>query len=339
MSAWLENLTGLWLLDPWWLWLGMLLPLGVWFRSRHGEPTVLFAPAPFLRVGSLSGTPLPRSWRQRLWRLPRALQLLSLLLVLLALARPVQRVPQPDSREGIDILLCLDRSSSMAATDLDPDRPRLQVAKAAAAKFIAGRTDDRIGLLGFARFTDLVCPLTRDHGALRKLLDGLNAVEADGDEDLTGIGTAVARAAQVLRSSLARSKVVVPLTDGEENVATADTPDEIGPLRAGALCEELGVRVYGIAAGIGKQDRNGNWIELDTQQMRGLAERTGGAFFAARDADAVNAVYATIDQLERVAFEEPRFLLVDRFLPFLLVALSLWVVSRGLRASVLEVLP
>ena len=272
MNSLLESLTGLMPLDPWLLWVGALVAVAIGVRRWRGAPAVSFAPSPFVdRV--------PRSWRVRLLPLPRVLEALGLLLVVFALARPVHRVELPREAEGIDILLCLDVSSSMAADDMDQRRTRLQVAKDAAAQFIAGRPDDRIGLVGFARYPDLLCPLTLDHRALERFLAEMELVESDGLEDRTGIGTAVARAAQVLRGSLAKSKVVILLTDGEENVATAETPDEIGPLLAGRLCEELRVRVYTIAAGIGRRSRSGEFVALDTTQVRRLAERTGARSF------------------------------------------------------------
>ena len=332
MNSLLESLTGLMLLDPWLLWVGVLVPVAIGARRWRGAPAVSFAPSSF-------ADRMPRSWRIRLLPLPGVLEVVGLLLVVFALARPVHRVQLPREAQGIDILLCLDVSSSMAADDMDQRRTRLQVAKDAAAQFIAGRPDDRIGLIGFARYPDLLCPLTLDHRALERFLAEIELVESDGLEDRTGIGTAVARAAQVLRGSLAKSKVVILLTDGEENVATAETPDEIGPLLAGRLCEELRVRVYTIAAGVGGRSRSGEFVALDTTQVRRLAERTGGAFYEARDATAVGSVYATIDVLEKVEFDEPRYVLHEKFLAFLIAALSLLLASRALRSTVLEVLP
>ncbi|MFQ5504754.1 MAG: VWA domain-containing protein, partial [Planctomycetota bacterium] len=160
-----------------------------------------------------------------------------------------------------------------------------------------------------------------------------------GQEDLTGIGTAVARAAQVLRGSVARSKVVILLTDGEETVATADTPEEIGPLRAALLSRKLGVRVYSIAAGIGKQSRSGGFVPLDKRPMQELAARTGGEFFEARDAGAVAGVYARIGELEKVEFEEPRFEVEERFLPFLIAGILLMLCRLLLQQRLLEALP
>lgn len=337
MNALLEAWTGLRLLEPWWLLLILLIPIALLLRRLRGEPTVRFAPA-----GLLVANPLPSTWRNRLSALPRLLQIGGLVFVALALARPAARVELPLESQGIDILLCLDVSSSMTANDLDARRTRLDVARSAAARFVAARPDDRIGLIGFARYPDVRCPLTLDHAALEGLLAQVDLVEEDGPEDATGIGTAVARAAQVLAGSQGRSRVVILLTDGEENVARPDAvnpTDEIAPVHAAQLCERLGVRVYAIAAGIGRRDPQGRMVPLDTGEVRRLAERTDGAFFEARDADALSRVYATIDRLETVAHREPRFRFEDRFLPFLCAALSVLLIGRLLRSTWLEVLP
>ncbi len=332
MNDLFHALSKLQLRDPFWLVLSFGVPIGIWMRHRSGVPTITFAPSAYLKG-------LPRSLRARMAGLPRILQCLGLGFLVVALARPVERVQLPLQAQGIDVLLCLDVSSSMAAKDLDAAHSRLDLAKKAATEFVGGRPADRFGLIRFARYPDLLSPLTLDHRALTSFLDEVQRVEADGLEDLTGIGNAVARAAQVLRSSPAKSKVVILLTDGEENVATAETPDEIGPDRAGQLCEELGVRVYTIAAGIGRRGGGGQWVPLDTAQVEHLAQRTGGEFFEARDGGAIREVYATIDRMEKTQFEEPQFELRERFLPFLVVGLVSILIGRLLRASSLEVLP
>ena len=314
--------------QPWFLLLALLVPLALW--KRRPGPAVLFAP---------SAEGLPKSWRVRLLPVPRLLQVLGLLLVVYALARPVRRVPLPHRTEGIDIVLCLDTSSSMTTNDLDPTRTRLDVAKAAAARFVAGRKDDRIGVVAFARYPDLRCPPTLDHAALQEFVTGIEQVRGDGPEDATGIGTAVARAAQVLAGGTVKSRVVILLTDGEENVATKQSPKEIAPLHAGQLCRRLGIRVYTIAAGLGKRNRAGDWVDVDTRQVRWLAEKTGGKFFLAKDASAVDGVYREIAALERVDFEEPRYRTVEAFLPFLAIALILLGAGRLLEKTVLAVGP
>ncbi|MGQ0615131.1 MAG: VWA domain-containing protein [Planctomycetaceae bacterium] len=314
------------LLHPWLLALALLLLL----RRRRPAPALLFGP------GALA-LDLPRSLRARLLPAPRALHAAGLALLALALARPVERVPLPHLSQGIDILLCLDTSSSMTATDLDPRRTRLEVAKEAAARFIQGRPTDRIGILSFARFPDLLCPPTPDHAALLRLLQGVEQVAGDGPEDATGLGTAAARAAQVLAGGGAKARVVILFTDGAENVATPGKPGEIAPLHAAQLCMELGVRVYAIAALPVAGEGGGEGA--DTRPLRRLAERTSGRFYTARDAGAVGAVYAEIDALERVEFEEARFRIEERFQAFLIVGLALLLFGRLLGATALRVLP
>lgn len=346
MTTWFETLTGLSLQTPQMLLLGLLVPLVLFWRQRRGAPAVCFAPAAFLLHARILApadrakpAPLPRSWRVRLAPLPAVLHVAGVLVAVVALARPVQRTVLPFQSEGIDIVLCLDVSSSMAANDLDAEHDRLAVAKAAAARFIAGRPDDRIGLVAFARYPDLRCPPTLDHAALAQIMDEVPMVTGDSQEDATGIGTALARAAQVLQRSAARSKVVVLLTDGEETVATGQTNDEIAPRHAAQLCREVGVRVYAIAAGIGNRAADGTWTPVDTGALEQAATLSQGRFFAARDATAVSSVYAEIDRLERQQLPQPSYRIDERFLPFLGAALLLIGAAWLLRRTGLAVLP
>ncbi len=335
MSAWLEKAFGITLLDPWLLWLLALVPIAWWLRRRATAPAVTFTPYAIVH----DGADLPTSPRVRFARLPRVLQALGLCVAVLALARPVERELLPRKTEGVDILLCLDASSSMAAKDLDPTQNRLAVATAAANAFISARDGDRIGLLQFAAYADLLCPLTLDHDAAQRVLEGIELVERDGPEDMTGIGNAVARAGQILRTSTAKSRVVVLLTDGEENVAGADAPEEIGPAQAATLCRESGVRVYTIAIGQGRLGAGGQIVPLDTSLLEGLAQVTDGAFFRAQNAESVAATYAHIDRLERGELEEARYDVREKFLPLLFAALALLVAARALDATWSEVLP
>lgn len=317
------------LLDPWLLLVALLVPAALWLRRRASEPAVPFAPGALLAPGP---PPFPVSWRVRLLPVPRALQLLAILCAVLALARPVRREMLPLRTEGIDILLCLDTSSSMTANDMDRRRARLEVAKGAAAEFVRNRPEDRIGLLSFARYPDVRCPLTLDHDALAGILAGVTTVESDGPEDATGIGTAVARAAQVLQGDRKRARVVILLTDGDENVATAGAPGEIAPSHAAQLCAALGARVYVVVVGAGGP-------KLDTGPLRRMAEKTGGEFREARDASALAGVYQRIDEIEKAGLLKPRYVFEDRFLPFLVAAIALLLLGRLLETKVLGVNP
>jgi Ca-activated chloride channel family protein len=309
------------LLDPWLLATGLLIPVALWRKRRAAA--VPFAPGSLLAVRP--------TWRVRILALPRVLQVIALLLAVVALARPARREMLPLRTEGIDILLCLDTSSSMTANDMDRRRTRLDVAKAAAAEFVRGRPEDRIGLVSFARYPDLRCPLTLDHEALLGILAGVTLVASDGPEDATGIGTAVARAAQVLQADERRERVVILLTDGDENVAVEGAPGEIAPSHAAQLCAALGARVYAVAVGAGGPKLDG--------ALQAMARRTGGEFHEARDASAVTAVYRQIDALEKTGFEKPRYVIEDGFLPFLAAAIALLLLGRLLESTVLGVFP
>jgi len=300
--------------EPGWFWLAILVVFVMSVRARR-RPTVALSAA---RIWGAAGPALPVTWPQRLAALPLWLEAVALLLLVVGMARPVLVEAEPPERLGRDVLLCFDRSSSMAAMDLDPAASRLAVGKQLAAEFVARRRDDRIGMVTFARFADLVCPPTVDHAAVRELLAAIGLVDAEGPEDATAIGAAVGMAASLLQRSDTAGKVIVLLTDGEENVATASAPEEIAPLHAGQWCRDHGVRVHVIALGKGEQSADGSWNALDTTAIRQLAKISGGRFFPAADAAALRAVYAEIDRLEAVQFAEPGVRVVEWF------ALPVW---------------
>lgn len=300
----------------------LLVPLAweLW-RWRRGSSK---AAMPFGALRLLQGVPQAGAWWGGVVVL---LHGLGLVVLLIALARPVDRVELPSSREGLEIMLVLDRSSSMQQSDLDPARSRMQLAVAAAQDFVAAREQDRIGLIAFARYPDLLAPSSLDHEAIRDLLQQIESVERDGPEDLTGIGAAVARAAQVLQPRTAKSKVVVLLTDGEENVATPAEPGSLQPLEAAALCRAFGVQVFAIAMAQGEPG-----------ELNALARATGGRAFAAADAQALPSVFARIDALAKSPLADPSFEDRERFLPWMLLGAALVLISRLLRAGPAEVL-
>lgn len=328
------------LAQPGWLWLLPLVALAAWWAWRRA-PRARFAAAPLLGGAANDAAPaaLPRTWRVRLRALPAVLELLGAALLVVALAAPVQRVPVPPTPPGRDILLCLDVSSSMAADDLRPGRTRLEVGVELATAFVRARSHDRIGCVAFARFADLRCPATSDHGALAETLAALRLVAKDGPEDATAIGAAVGLAATALQRAAAGTKVIVVVTDGEENVATALTPDEIAPLHAAQLCAAAGIRVHGVVVGRGNRKPDGRFVALDTTAVEQLATTTGGRFFAAADAAAFAQVYAAIDALEANAAQPPGVLERPRFALVLAAATVLLAVARALRGTWLRSLP
>lgn len=322
-------MSGLSMREPWWLLLPcVVVVFAILLRRKATSRAVDFQP-----FALLDGAPLPATWRTRLAWMPTGLEWLALVCVAIALAQPSTRVVRAAVKVGVDLALCIDASSSMAATDLDGRRDRLAAAKSAAAAFVAGRPEDRVGLVRFSRYVDVVCPPTRDHAALLRMLDGVALVERDGPEDATGIGAAVARCVQMLRASPQAARAVVLVTDGEENVAASGTPGEVGPLQAAQIANQHGVRVHALAVG---NDRNTN---AQPSQVEQLAQRTGGAFFRVGDAESLARVWAEIARLEASPVEEPDADVEERFSAFALVALSSWLAAAALRRGGLEAQP
>lgn len=293
------------LLDPWFL---LLVPLVAWVCLRRitsgldaALPSATLAPAQVL----------PATLRSRFVRAPEFLRAVALILFLLALARPVTREVMPIRSQGIDILLVLDISSSMRANDMDPEGKvtRMTAARERAMEFAAARKTDRIGVVTFALFPDLVCPPTLDLEARAAFLRGIEALQRGSSEDRTAIGIALAKAVTLLESSKAGSRVIVLLSDGANNIA------EILPGQAADLARDAGIRVHTIGLG---GDQGGRSLftgagVMNFQDLELIAETTGGRFFEARSATALRDVYEQIDQLEKVELEDPRYRTTDWF--------------------------
>ena len=227
---------------------------------------------------------------------------LALALAVLALARPQQGLRQSETEtRGVDIVLALDISPSMRAEDLRP-RNRLFVAKATARDFIRQRPHDRIGLVAFAATSFTLCPLTLDHAVLTELLETIDFGMA---EDGTAIGMGLATAVARLKESKTLSKVVVLLTDGQNNRGAID------PLTGAELASALGIRVHTVLVGRGGVvpvpvddpvfGKRVEMVRMDVDEgvLREIARRTGGRFYRAVDSDALAGIYAAIDRLER----------------------------------------
>lgn len=315
------------LANPWCL---ALLPLGLfalaWGRSRASRSAA--------RVSLLAAANLPRSWSQRLGWLVLVLQVGALACATIALSRPVRANERRSvDAEGVDILCAVDRSGSMQWKDLDPALDRLSVVKQVVGAFAERRmrdeigAQDNVGLLVFARYPELLCPFTLDADALTGFLASVELVKYEA-EDGTAIGRALAKCVAVLRESDAKSKVVILLTDGENNV------DDITPAAAAKLAAEAGVKVYTILAGkyVYQTDMFGRSRaiaqELDTTELVGIAKETGGRFFRARDEQELEATYAEIERLERTPREEQRFVQTfDLYRWFLQPALVLYLLA------------
>lgn len=315
MLARLDELT--WL-DPWFLAIvPFALLLGVWRlrRPRAALPTASLA---------LLDT-LPRTLRSRLVHLPLALLVSGVAGLGVAMARPVAREALPMRELGVDILLLMDVSSSMQEPDMDDrGQMRIEAARERALEFAASRRNDRVGLMTFALYPELRCPLTLDEAALAAFLRSAETVRRGGEEDGTAIGVGLARAVSFLEKSEATSKVVVLLTDG------ANTVQDIMPQDAAKLAKDAGVRVHTIGLGqdqvidtlFGRQR-----MATDFGDLVKIAENTGGGFFRAHDARDLGLVYSKIDQMEKVELEDPRYRTKDRFLLPLLLGVGLLLAS------------
>ena len=281
----------------------------------------------------------PRTVRYWCRHLPFVLRCAAVAMMVVALARP-QTTEQLSKTtvEGIDIVLALDVSGTMLAADFEPDR--LTAAKDVAAKFIADRPNDRIGLVVFAGESYTQSPLTTDKAALQTLL---SQVKFGVVEDGTAIGMGLATAVNRLRESEAKSKVVILLTDGVNNAG------QVAPLTAAEIAAEYGVKVYTI--GVGKRgyapypyiDAWGNTryqqqkVEIDEQTLTDIAAKTGGEYFRATSKTTLREVYDRINTLEKTRIETDDYTRHnEHFVVWLLWALALLVAEFCVRRLWIE---
>lgn len=292
-------------------------PVVYWmFRTRaRSTPKMRFS-----SVGIL-GRPAP-TLRARFRPAPHVLSLIALTLLIVALARP--QSPWREHRrkiEGIDIILVADVSESMRALDFRPNR--LEKSKEVMKEFVAGRTADQIGVIIFARETFTLCPMTHDYAALETFIDRIDFDLVD--PRATAIGMGLANAVNKLKDSTSASKVVILLTDGENNAG------DIPPSLAGDLAQQLGVRTYTIGVGSkGLVDMpvrvaDGRWVvrslesNIDTETLREIAEKTGGKFFEAENASKLKEIFDQIDEMERTETEVSETNYYDELAHFLIV--------------------
>ena len=295
------EIGGYTLLDPWFLLAAPLFLLAGWRRAVT-RPAALPTASASLFVG------LPRTLRQRVAGVPLLLKVLAGICLALALARPVHRDVIPLREDGIDIVLVVDTSSSMLQEDMrvNDSYRRMDAARERAMEFAAARMHDRVGLVAFGRYAELRCPPTLDEEALAAFLRVLDTQPRGSEFDATAIGTALAKAVQVLEKSNAKSKVAILLSDGQNNV------DDIDPVAAAKLAKDKGVRVHTIGLGQGVPSLFG-FQKLSFDELKDIAETTGGLFFAARSDSDLEEVYERINEMETSEREDPRYRTVDRF--------------------------
>jgi len=288
--------------EPYWLALLVFPAFWLWWRRRRHPAAIVFS-----RVDILQRGPSLGRWTARLLL---AARLAAMVLACVALARPRAgaRVEQV-SGDGISIIMTIDLSSSMLAEDFQPQN-RIEVAKERTKQFIAGRTQDQIGLVSFSGEALTQVPLTMDYPVLLAAVDNLQPGQL---EDGTAIGTAIATSVGRLQDARGRSKVVVLLTDGVNNRGTID------PRTAAKAAAALGVRVYTIGIGtegmapvpVGRGVFGLRYetraVELDEPLLEFIAQATGGRYFRAKDGQALQRIYAQIDALERSPIRAKRY--------------------------------
>jgi Ca-activated chloride channel family protein len=338
--------------DPWFLLVALLAPL-VYYLAAGRNP----ATATYSTLSVLDGA--ARTWRVRLMPVPAILLALAVVAMALALGGP--RIGDDQTRvrrEGIAIVMVVDRSSSMNARDLVPEdttRNRLDVVKELFRRFVegdddqsagGGRPDDVLGLVAFAGYADGLCPLTLDHGNLMAVLDDL-AIVTQRSEDGTAMGEGLALAVERLRKSPAKSKVAILLTDGVNNAG------DITPAQAAELARAQDVKVYCIGAGTqgiapypardpftGRTVLRRTRVEIDEATLKAIAKTTAGRYFRATDAQSMAEIYRQIDELERTEITELRYLQYDeRFGTCVAAALLLLAMAGLLNGTYFRRLP
>jgi Ca-activated chloride channel family protein len=279
---------------PWVLAFLIVLPIWWIVRRRRRPAAIVFSRVAVLAAG-------PRAGRGTTLML-FALRNLLLASTIVALSRPRSGAHAEDvTSEGINIVLAIDLSSSMLAQDFQPQN-RLEVAKDVVKKFIAARTSDRIGVVAFAAEALTQVPLTTDYPVVNSAVDNLAAGQL---EDGTAIGTAIATAANRLRNAPGRSRVMILLTDGENNRGAID------PRTAAKAAAVFGVKIYTIGVGtegmapvpvgrglFGLRYEN-RLVRIDEPLLSDIAKTTGGRYYRARDAAALQRIYEEINRLER----------------------------------------
>ena len=318
--------------NPQLFWLLLVLPLLLlWFFWKRKQQTAV------LKISSLKGFDTSKNWLAKLRPLLFVLRLITLALIIVAMARPrtVDESTRIKTTKGIDIVIAIDVSASMLARDLKPNR--LEALKVVASKFIQARPNDRLGLVEYAGESYTKTPLTSDKNIVLSSLKSIkyNTTITGG----TAIGMGLATAVNRLKESRAKGKVIILLTDGVNNSGFID------PKIASELAVEFGIKVYTI--GIGSNGMalspigilpNGSFqygniqVEIDEGLLKQIAETTGGKYFRATSNSKLEEIYEEINKLEKTEIEETKYKSYDElFRPLVLAAFGLLLFELLLR--------
>ena len=319
----------------------LLIPYLLWYfmYRKKSEPTIQMSDTYAYQFA-------PKSWRMRIMGLPMLLRCLTFVLLVVVLARP-QTHNAWDSKtvEGIDIMLAMDVSTSMLAEDLRPNR--MEAAKDVAREFISGRPSDNIGLTIFAGEAFTQCPMTTDHASLLNLLQSVRTdIAASGlMSDGTAVGMGLANAVSRLKNSKTKSKVVILLTDGSNNMG------DLSPMTSAQIAKSLGIRVYTIGVGTNKVARYpmpvaggvqyvNIPVEIDTKTLSDIAAVTDGNFYRATNNQELKQIYRDIDKLEKSKMNVTKFSKrYEAYLPFAIAAFLAFLLEILLRTTVLRRIP
>ncbi len=316
-------------------WLYALIPLLVfWYIRKQQKQRAT------ITVSSLADTGLS-SWKSGMRHLPFVLRMLALSCIIVALAKPrTENTAQHAEGEGIDIILCIDVSGSMTAQDFKPNR--LEAAKSVAIDFVNQRLTDRIGVVIFSGESFTQCPLTTDHNVLVAAIQNIrNGLLEDGTAIGSGLGTSVDR----IRNSKSKTKIVVLLTDGENNGGLID------PKTAKEIAKAYAIRVYTIGVGsegyapqpvntpLGVVIQNEK-VSIDEKLLTEIASETGGEYFRARDNESLKEIYKNIDGLEKSKMELVRTTRYEeRYFPFVIASLLFVVLEMLLNYTLFRRFP
>lgn len=321
--------------QPYFFGLFLLIPFLIYWYNRHTHKRSASI------MVSTTAAPGLGSWKSTLRHLPFIFRLLSISMIIVALARPQTRnIQQHAEGEGIDVVLCIDVSGSMTAQDFIPNR--LEAAKAVAIDFVNRRPTDRIGVVIFSGESFTQCPLTTDHevviSAIRNIRNGLL-------EDGTAIGAGLSTSVDRIRNSKSKSKIIILLTDGENNGGLID------PQTAKEIAKTFQIKVYTIGVGTDGEapqpiyTPNGvvmrtQKVSIDEKLLTQIATETGGRYFRAKDNNSLSEIYTTIDGLEKSKVDIVKNIEIkDKFLVFVVAALFFLLLDIIFRYLILRKFP
>lgn len=325
-------------MHPHFLWLLLVIPIALyWHYFIKNQQEVA------IKISTVEGLSTKKSLLIKLRPFLYILKLLALGFIIIALARPrnTQKSSYTNNTSGIDIVIATDVSGSMLATDFKPNR--LEAIKEVAYNFIQKRVNDRMGLVVYAGESYTRTPVTSDK---TMLLNSLKEVQYNGMvlQDGTAIGIGLATAINRLKDSKTKSKIIILLTDGVNNLGSLD------PISAAEIAKTYGIKVYTVGVGTNgmanfpvAKDANGNIVfqpqkvEIDEKLMQEIATITNGKYFRATDNKKLEAIYDEIDRLEKSKITENRFMMFDeQFRPWLLIGLFLLALEMILSRTIFK---